>query len=125
MKATMARYPRVKLTAIQDDIDIMGPPDQVFGPVKEDADLTDDDDPGAMRHLLQGLAAAGLQPNQKKFQLLASTERAAASAPSWLGRLRPFHITDAAHRGHLEELEQAAEEAARRARLPTASAAER
>ena len=39
MKATMARYPRVKLTAIQDDIDIMGPPDQVFGPVKEDADL--------------------------------------------------------------------------------------
>ena len=41
MKATMARYPRVKLTAIQDDIDIMGPPDQVFGPVKEDADLTD------------------------------------------------------------------------------------
>ena len=37
------------------------------------------------------------------------TERAAASAPSWLGRLRPFHITDAAHRGHVEELEQAAE----------------
>ena len=39
MKATMANYPGVKLTAIQDDIDIMGPPGLVFGAAREDGEL--------------------------------------------------------------------------------------
>ena len=118
MKATMANYPGVKLTAIQDDIDIMAPPGLVFGAAREDGELQPGDDPGALRFLLAGLAEAGLEPNPAKFQLLTTTEAAAAMAPDWLSKLRPFHITDADYRATVEELERVAAAAAEQARLP-------
>ena len=105
MKATEARYPGIKLTAIQDDIDILGPPRLIFGAAREDAELGPGDDPGALRFLLAGLAEAGLEPNPAKFQLLTTTEAAAALEPGWLSRLRPFHITDAGYRADVEGLE--------------------
>ena len=67
MKATEARYPGIKLTAIQDDIDILGPPRLIFGAAREDAELGPGDDPGALRFLLAGLAEAGLEPNPVSY----------------------------------------------------------
>ena len=80
MKGTEARFPGVEIRCIQDDADIIGPPNLIFGAQ------------GALNYLLSELVKCNLAPNMSKFQLYATSAEAAAEAPGWLPR--PFYITD-------------------------------
>ena len=80
VKDTEAKFEGVEIRCIQDDADILGPPDLIFG--------TD----GALNFLLSELAKCNLAPNKAKFQLYATSGDATVGAPEWLPR--PFHITD-------------------------------
>ena len=65
LKATEAKYPHDEVRAIQDDCDIMGPPDEVFGTTNEYGEIEDE---GALQFLLDELAKLDLEPNKGKFQ---------------------------------------------------------
>ena len=107
LKTTEAKFPGVELRAIQDDIDAAGPPDLIFGSNPDGSD-------GALHFLIEQLAQLRLKPNKKKFQLYATTQRAAEQAPGWLPR--PFHITDPDRRAAVAGLEAEAAAAATNAR---------
>jgi hypothetical protein len=79
-------FPGVTVRAIQDDCDLMGDPDLIFG---------SNGDNGALQFLLDELKKVGLEPNLTKFQVFA-TPPAVESVPGWLER--PFIITDEAER---------------------------
>jgi hypothetical protein len=82
LKATEQKFNRVTVRAIQDDCDLMGDPDQIFGT---------DGNIGALQFLLDELKKSGLEPNLTKFQVYA-TPPAVESVPAWLER--PFIITN-------------------------------
>ena len=112
LKSTVSRYPRVHISAIQDDIDMCGPPEAVFGDTANGGT-----DEGALMHMLEELRKVGLEPNRQKFQLYATTEAAAEYARDggfdWLPR--PFHVTDDTTRASIEKLEEEAKMTAARA----------
>ena len=72
MKDTEAKFDGVEIRCIQDDADILGPPDLIFGP------------DGALNFLLSEPAKCNLAPNKFKFQLHATSKDAAVGAPEWL-----------------------------------------
>jgi hypothetical protein len=89
LKATEAKYPNVEVRAIQDDCDIMGPPDEVFGITNEHGEIGDK---GALQFLLDELAKLDLEPNKGKFQAyLVHTDSSSHNYPTWLKR--PFVIS--------------------------------
>ena len=98
VKDTEAKFEGVEIRCIQDDADILGPPDLIFGP------------DGALNFLLSELAKCNLAPNKSKFQLFATSEDAAVGAPEWLPR--PFHITDDEIRENVGKLDAEATAAA-------------
>ena len=89
------------------DIGAAAPPDLIFG---SNQDVSD----GALHFLIKQLTELRLKPNKKKFQLYATTKRAAEQAPDWLPR--PFHITDPDRRAAVDGLEAEAAAAATNAR---------
>jgi len=68
VKDTEAKFEGVEIRCIQDDADILGPPDLIFGP------------DGALNFLLSELAKCNLAPNKSKFKLYATSEDAAPKA---------------------------------------------
>ena len=72
MKGTEMRFPTVEVRAIQDDITMRGPPEDVWG-----AD-------GALTFLLSALKERGLEPNTGKFSVVGTTEDACDDKPDWL-----------------------------------------
>ena len=105
VKDTEARFEGVEIRCIQDDADIIGPPNLIFGAH------------GALNFLLSELAKCNLAPNKSKFQLYATSAEAAAEAPGWLPR--PFHITDDELRESVEKLDAEATTAATAAKRAT------
>ena len=91
LKVRSSRYPRVHISAIQDDIDMCEPPEAVFGDTANGGT-----DEGALMHMLEELRKVGLEPNRQKIQLYATTEAAAEySRDGGFGWLpRPFDVTD-------------------------------
>ena len=79
----------VEIKAIQDDISIMGDPDEIFGNGR------------ALEVLLTELQNAGLEPQMKKFQCLASNEEARSKIPSDIRQ--PFVISDPIERARFVE----------------------
>ena len=59
LKAVEAKFDGVEVRAIQDDCDLMGPPEQLFGT---------NGDNGALQFLLDELAKIDLEPDLTKFQ---------------------------------------------------------
>jgi hypothetical protein len=99
LKATEAKYPGVEVPAIQDDFDIMGPPDEVFGTTNEQGEIENE---GALQFLLNELAKVDLVPNKGKFQAyLANADSCPHNFPMWLKR--PFVITCPALRNKVTE----------------------
>ena len=99
LKRTEAEFPGVTVRAIQDDCDLLGDPDLLFG---------SNGDNGALQYLLDELKKVGLEPNLSKFQAYA-TPPAVAAVPSWLKR--PFYITCPVLSAEVEDAKDAAEEA--------------
>jgi len=62
---------KVEICAIQDDMTMMGDPEQIFGPGK------------ALESLLGLLAKVYLWPNRAKFQCTGATDDALDNAPEW------------------------------------------
>jgi hypothetical protein len=62
----------VKIRAIQNDMTMMGDPEQIFGPGK------------ALESLLELLAKVNLSPNRVKFQCIGTTDDALDNVPDWL-----------------------------------------
>jgi len=105
VKDTEARFEGVEIRCIQDDADIIGPPNLIFGAH------------GALNFLLSELAKCNLAPSKSKFQLYATSAEAAAEAPGWLPR--PFRITDDELRESVEKLDAEATTAATAAKRAT------
>jgi hypothetical protein len=63
---------QVEIRAIQDDMTMMGDPEQIFGPGK------------ALESLLELLAKVNLSPSRAKFQCIGTTDDALGNAPDWL-----------------------------------------
>ena len=55
VKGTEAKFPGIEIRCIQDDADIIGPPNPIFGTE------------GALNYLLGELAKCNLAPNKSKF----------------------------------------------------------
>jgi hypothetical protein len=71
LKGTEAKF-KVEIRAIQDDMTMMGEPEQIFGPGK------------ALESLLELLAKVNLSPNRVKFQCIGTTDHAPDNALDWL-----------------------------------------
>jgi len=95
----------VEIRCTQDDADIIGPPNRIFGAH------------GALNFLLNELAKCNLAPNKSKFQLYATSAEAAEEAPGWLPR--PFRITDDELRERVEKLDTEATTTAAAAKRAT------
>ena len=104
LKAVEAKFDGVEVRAIQDDCDLMGPPEQLFGT---------DGDNGALQFLLDELAKVDLQPNLTKFQAYLVNPDG-TPRPSWLPR--PFIITDPTLKAQVASLDVEAASAAAAAR---------
>jgi hypothetical protein len=63
---------KVEIRAIQDDMAMMGDPEQIFGPGN------------ALESLLELLAKVNFSPNRVKFQCIGTTDGALDNAPDWL-----------------------------------------
>ena len=63
LKAVESKFDGVEVRAIQDDCDLMGPPEVLFGT---------NGDNGALQYLLDELAQIDLEPNLTKFQVYLS-----------------------------------------------------
>ena len=102
LKSIESEFPKVVIRAIQDDINVFGPAELLFG---ED---------GAIQALLSRLEEWDLRPNRKKFQCYAIGQQAVDLTPSWL--TRPFVITDPELEAQVKELEKNAKETEAEAR---------
>jgi hypothetical protein len=71
LKGIEAKF-KVEIRAIQNDMTLMGDPEQIFGPGE------------ALESLLQLLAKLNLSPNRAKFQCTSTTDGAIDNAPDWL-----------------------------------------
>ena len=107
LKKTEEKFPGVTVRAIQDDCDIMGDPDLIFGT---------NGDQGALQYLLDELKTAGLEPNVQKFQALA-TPTARDAVPNWLKQ--PSVITCPVQRERVATTSVLAEAAAAEASAAT------
>ena len=71
MKGTEAKFD-VEIRAMQDDVALVGDPDQIFSEGK------------ALEVLLELLQKVGLEPNKIKFQCPGTTADALDNKPNWL-----------------------------------------
>jgi hypothetical protein len=71
LKGILEKF-KVKIRAIQDDMTMMGDPEQTFGRDK------------ALESLLELLAKVNLSPSRAKFQCIGTTDDALDNAPDWL-----------------------------------------
>jgi hypothetical protein len=71
LKGIEAKF-NVEIRAIQDNMTMMGDPEQIFGPGE------------ALESLLGLLAKVNLSPNRAKFQCIDTTDGALDNAPDWL-----------------------------------------
>ena len=74
LKEAEAKFDGVEVKAIQDDIDLIGPPNLILG------------DAGALAWIFEELGKVDLQPNLGKFQAFTTTPDAyhEAGPPAWL-----------------------------------------
>ena len=77
LKKVSSTYPGVVVKAIQDDINLKGSPEDIFG---------SGDDAGALALLLHGLGLVGLEPNKKKFQAYGNNEASRDLIPDWINQ---------------------------------------
>ncbi len=64
LKAVQAKFPKVDIKAIQDDITIFGDPEDIFDETDDGGEVTK---LGALSLLIQGLKARGLDCNRTKY----------------------------------------------------------
>jgi hypothetical protein len=71
LKGIEAKF-KVEIRAIQDDMTMIGEPEQIFSPGC------------ALESLIELLAKVSLSPNRAKFQCTGTTDCALDNAPGWL-----------------------------------------
>jgi hypothetical protein len=89
LKQVGLMFPDVEIKAIQDDVTIMGSPDDIFDKVDGQGQIVSK---GALSALIDQLKARGLEMAENKFECVGSTVNSCARKPFWLKE--PTTFTD-------------------------------
>jgi hypothetical protein len=89
LKQVGLMFPDVEIKAIQDDVTIMGSPDDIFDKVDGQGQIVSK---GALSALIDQLKARGLDMAENKFECVGSTVNSCARKPFWLKE--PTTFTD-------------------------------
>ena len=91
LKFVEINFPSVEVKAIQDDVTIMGSPEDVFDVVDDQGSVVSK---GALTVLIEQLEARGLSMAEDKFECAGSTVDACAGKPCWLKESTAFTVGD-------------------------------